>query len=115
MDLHATNELYLEPLTPRPRPLRRADLDASGGGRAPTVYNSVDLATTLVREIVESVKRNLKVDWTKPHRENVQANVRWAVKMVLRNRGVSRGHFQFILNQVMEQAEARYERWPMAA
>lgn len=69
----------------------------------------------LVRDVVESVKRNLKVDWTKPHRENVQANVRRAVKMVLRNRGVSRDHFQFILNRVMEQAEARYENWPMAA
>lgn len=69
----------------------------------------------LVREVTEAVKRNLKVDWTKPHRENVKAGVQAAVKMVLRRRGVRGEHFQFILNRVMEQAEARYESWPMAA
>ena len=56
-----------------------------------------------------------QVDWTKPHRENVKASVQAAVKMVLRRRGVRKDHFQFILNRVMEQAEARYESWPMAA
>jgi type I restriction enzyme, R subunit len=69
----------------------------------------------LVRDVVETVKRNLKVDWTKPHRDNVKANVQAAVKLVLRRRQVRGDHFQFILNRIMEQAEARYEDWPMVA
>ena len=69
---------------------------------------------TLVREVTEAVKGNLKVDWTKPHRENVKASVQSAVKMVLRKRGVKGEHFHFILKRIMEQAEARYESWPVA-
>jgi restriction endonuclease HindI-like protein len=41
-------------------------------------------------ESVKSVKKNLKVDWTKPHREDVKAAVRAAVKVVLRKRGVTK-------------------------
>lgn len=69
----------------------------------------------LVREIVESVKKNLRVDWTKPHRENVRAAVVSSVKMVLRKRKVKREQFQFILHRVMQQAEALYHDWPMRA
>lgn len=69
----------------------------------------------LVREVVQSVKRNLKVDWTKPHRENVRAGVLAAVKMVLRRKGIRAEQFDFILKRVMEQAEALYESWPMVA
>jgi type I restriction enzyme R subunit len=69
----------------------------------------------LVREIVQSLKKKLKVDWTKSHREDVKAEVRSAVKMVLRKNKVKAEQFQFILNRVMEQAEALYENWPMAA
>ncbi|NBB87162.1 MAG: HsdR family type I site-specific deoxyribonuclease [Bacteroidetes bacterium] len=68
----------------------------------------------LVREIVGVVKNNLEVDWTKPHRENVKASVKSAVKMVLRRRGIGAEHFQFILSRVMEQAETRYREWPKA-
>lgn len=67
----------------------------------------------LVREIVEAVRRNLKVDWTKPHRENVKAGVKVAVRMVLRKRGIKADQFDFILARVMEQAEAIYGEWPM--
>ena len=45
----------------------------------------------LIRDVVQSVKKNLKVDWTKPHREDVKAGVRAAVKTVLRKRGVKKG------------------------
>ncbi len=69
----------------------------------------------LVREVVQAVKRNLKVDWTKPHRENVKAAVLAEVKMVLRRRGVRADKFQFILNSIMKQAEAMYQDWPLAA
>ena len=69
----------------------------------------------LVREVVQAVKRNLKVDWTKPHRENVKAAVLAEVKMVLRRRHIRAEQFQFILNSIMKQAEAMYEDYPMAA
>ena len=69
----------------------------------------------LARDVVQAVKRNLKVDWTKPHRESVKASVQAEVKMVLRRRGVKAEQFQFILNSIMKQAEAMYEDWPVAA
>jgi len=69
----------------------------------------------LVHEVVETVKRNLRVDWTKPHRENVKSGVQAAVKRVLRNRRVKRAHFQFILSRVMKQAEEMYRDWPLSA
>ena len=69
----------------------------------------------LVRDVVQAVKRNLKVDWTKPHRENVKAAVRAEVRMVLRRKGIKAEQFQFILSSIMKQAEALYEDWPLAA
>ena len=69
----------------------------------------------LVREIVQVVKRNLKVDWTKPHRQNAKAGVVAVVKIVLRRNKIKAEQFDFILNRVMKQAEALYEDWPMAA
>jgi len=69
----------------------------------------------LIRDIVQAVKRNLKVDWTKPHRQDVKAGVVAAVKMVLRRKKIKAKQFDFILNRVMKQAEALYEDWPMAA
>jgi len=69
----------------------------------------------LVREIVQAVKKNLKVDWTKPHREDVKAGVRAAVKAVLRRRGVKAEHLESLTKQVITQAEAMFKDWPLAA
>ena len=69
----------------------------------------------LIHEVVQTVKRNLKVDWTEPHREDVKAGVRAAVKRVLRARGVRAEHFDAIVGRIMEQAEALYAEWPLAA
>ena len=69
----------------------------------------------LVREVVHAVRKNLKVDWTLPHRENVKAEVRAAVKMVLRKKKIKAEQFEFILGRIMEQAEALYENYPVAA
>jgi type I restriction enzyme R subunit len=66
----------------------------------------------LVRDVVQSVKDNLEVDWTKPHRENVQASVRSAVKRVLRRNGVTGDEMQAVQEQIMEQAESLYGDWP---
>ena len=88
-----------------------AFLDAIEGLSEGDLYDKPFLCD-LVREIVQAVQNNLQVDWTKPHREAVKASVVSAVKMVLRRRGIEKKHFQFILNRVMEQAEALYADWP---
>jgi type I restriction enzyme R subunit len=47
----------------------------------------------LVHEVVQVIKRNLKVDWIQPHREDIKAAVRTAVKRVLRSKGVKASDF----------------------
>jgi type I restriction enzyme, R subunit len=69
----------------------------------------------LIHDVVRSIKRNLKVDWTQPHREAVRAELRVAVKRVLRRRGVQSDHFDLLLPSIMAQAEAQYRHWPLAA
>ena len=69
----------------------------------------------LIRDVVQSVKKNLKVDWTKPHREDVKAGVRAAVKTVLRKRGVKKELLNTLTDKVIVQAEAMFKDWPLAA
>jgi hypothetical protein len=69
----------------------------------------------LVRDVVQAVKENLKADWTKPHREDVKAGVRAAVKTLLRKRGVKLEHLETLTKQVIIQAEAMFREWPIAA
>jgi type I restriction enzyme R subunit len=69
----------------------------------------------LIRDVVQAVKKNLKVDWTQPHREDVKAGVRAAVKNVLRRRGVDREQLEALTNKVIAQAEALFKSWPLAA
>ena len=79
-----------------------------------TLYDEKFLCD-LVRDVVQAVKKNLKVDWTKPHREDVKAGVRAAVKTVLRKRGVKPEHLETLTKQVIIQAEAMFKEWPLAA
>ncbi len=81
---------------------------------AATLYDEQFLCD-LVRDVVQAVKKNLKVDWTKPHREDVKAGVRAAVKVVLRRRGVKSEHLEALTRQVILQAEAMFKEWPLAA
>lgn len=69
----------------------------------------------LVHEVVQSVKRNLKVDWTAPHRDDVRSAIRAAVKRTLRNRGVKPQDFDRFLEVVMEQAIRSFAVWPLIA
>lgn len=69
----------------------------------------------LIHEAVETIKRNLKVDWTQPHREDVKAAVRAGVKRVLRKRNVREQDFDPFIDRIMEQAEAIFKEWPQAA
>lgn len=62
-----------------------------------------------------SIKRNLKVDWTEPHRHAIKAAVRVSVKNVLRKRGVKAEDLEGFVAAVMEQAEASFRDWPVAA
>jgi type I restriction enzyme R subunit len=71
--------------------------------------------TGLIHDVVQTVRRNLKVDWTEPHRDAVRAEVRAAVRRVLRTREVRREHFDFLIERIMEQAAALYADWPLAA
>ncbi len=79
-----------------------------------TVYDEKFLAS-LIHDVVVAVKRNLKVDWTEPHRDAVQAEVRSAVRRVLRSRDVRREDFDYLVEKIMEQAAALYRYWPQAA
>lgn len=63
----------------------------------------------LIRDVVHAIKKNLKVDWTEPHREDVKAGVRAAVKTVLRKRGVKPEHLETLKRKVIVQAEAMFK------
>lgn len=76
---------------------------------------SQDFLRDLVHEVVQSIKRNLKVDWTEPHREDVKAAVRSTVKRVLRNKGVKAEDLEPFFAAIMAQAEAIFADWPQAA
>lgn len=76
---------------------------------------AVPVLRALVHDIVDAVKRNLKVDWTEPHREDVRSAIRAAVKRALRRHDVRADEFDGVLERVIEQAEALYSKWPAAA
>jgi type I restriction enzyme R subunit len=59
--------------------------------------------------------RNLKVDWTELHRDDVRAGVRSAVRRVLRERDVGANDLEPLVAAVMQQAEQVYREWPLAA
>ena len=67
----------------------------------------------LIHDVVGTIKRNLKVDWTEPHRMDVKAAVQAAVKRTLRRRGVRAEDFAPFLTYILTQAEALYADWPV--
>src|SRR5262249_7647928 len=77
-----------------------------------TVYDQAFLRD-LIHDVVLTIKKNLKVDWTEPHREDVKAAVRAAVRRVLRRRGIREEDFDPLLERIMQQAEAIYADWPL--
>lgn len=83
-------------------------------GNADGVYEDAFLRA-LVHDVVQTIKANLKVDWTEAHREDVKAGVQSAVKRTLLARGIKPQDFGRILPFVMRQAEALYRDWPMVA
>jgi len=81
-----------------------------------TIYDQQFLCD-LIHDVVVTIKKNLKVDWTEPHREDVKAAVRSAVRRVLRRRGVKEEDFEQFMIRIMQQAEALYadNYWLMMA
>jgi len=64
----------------------------------------------LVHKVVDSVKKNLQLDWTK--KDNAKAAIRLAVKKELRGK-VPFSELDKLLKEVIEQAEGQYRDWPM--
>ena len=64
----------------------------------------------LVHKVVNSVKKNLQLDWTK--KENAKAAIRLALKRELRGI-VPFSELDNLMKEVIEQAEGQYKEWPM--
>ncbi len=69
----------------------------------------------LVHDVVQTIKRNLKVDWTEPHRDEVRAEIRIAVRRVLRSKNVKGEDLEPLMAAVIRQAETSWRDWPLAA
>ncbi len=66
----------------------------------------------IARELVDTVRKNVKVDWTV--RENVRAHLRVLVKRILRKHGYPPDKQEKATQIVLEQAEALSEGWAAA-
>lgn len=55
------------------------------------------------------------MDWTEPHRDDVRAAIRSAVRRTLRRRKVKEEDLDPFVEQIISQAEALYADWPAAA
>jgi type I restriction enzyme R subunit len=64
----------------------------------------------LVKKLVETIKKNLSIDWTE--HENVKSKVRASVKRLLRRHGFSPVRYPMTIDLIMKQAEALYRDWP---
>ncbi len=66
----------------------------------------------IARELVETVKKNVTIDWT--IRENVRAQLRVLVKRILRKHGYPPDKQEKATQTVLEQAEVLSETWAAA-
>lgn len=83
-------------------------------GLLPPIYGGSNM-DAVVHDVVRAVRRNLKVDWTEPHRSEVKAAVKAAVKRVLRRRGARPEDLEGLTDAVMAQAVALWKDWPRVA
>jgi type I restriction enzyme R subunit len=67
---------------------------------------------TIARELVETVRKNVTIDWTM--RENVRAQLRVIVKRILRKHGYPPDKQEKATQLVLEQAEVLSEGWATA-
>ncbi len=73
-----------------------------------TAIKDIALINEIVKEVTAAVKKNLQIDWYK--KSDAKAQIMLAVKRVLLKKGVS-AELKEILDEIMEQAEARYREW----
>ena len=66
----------------------------------------------IARELVETVRNNVTIDWTL--RENVRAQLRVLVKRILRKHGYPPDKQEKATQTVLEQAEACSAEWVVA-
>ena len=71
-----------------------------------------DTLRAIARELVETVRRNVTIDWTL--RENVRAYLRSRVRRILRQHGYPPDKQEKATQTVLEQAEVLSEDWAMA-
>ncbi|MEI2583287.1 type I restriction enzyme endonuclease domain-containing protein [Scytonema sp. PRP1] len=67
------------------------------------------LMQAIARELVETVRRNVTIDWTQ--KESVKANLRRLVKRLLRKYGYPPDKQEKATVMVLEQAETLYKNW----
>lgn len=70
------------------------------------------LMQTIARELVETVRRNVTIDWTE--RETVRAHLRRLVKRVLRKYDYPPAKQEKATQTVLEQAEMLSAEWAVA-
>jgi type I restriction enzyme R subunit len=66
----------------------------------------------LVKQIVQSIKKNLQVDWYK--KPDAKAQMMLAVKKTLRGK-VTLEELNVVMDEIMEQATERYREWSVGA
>ncbi len=71
-----------------------------------------DTLRDIARELVETVRRNVTIDWTL--RENVRAHLRVLVRRILRRHGYPPDKQEKATQTVLEQAEVLSEGWAVA-
>ncbi|MBP6834298.1 MAG: type I restriction endonuclease subunit R [Deltaproteobacteria bacterium] len=72
-----------------------------------------DALRTIARELVETVRRNVTIDWTV--KESVRAKLRVIVKRILRKYGYPPDKQEAATNTVLQQAELLSEFWTATA
>jgi len=77
--------------------------------RLEDMLNATTRLTIAARELVETVKKNVTIDWTM--RENVQAQLRVYVKRILRKYGYPPDMQEQATQTVLAQAKVLSEVW----
>lgn len=72
-----------------------------------------DTLKTTARELVETVRKNVTIDWTV--KESVRAKLRVIVKRILRKYGYPPDKQEAATNTVLQQAELLTEFWGAGA
>jgi len=71
-----------------------------------------DTLRAIARELVETVRNNVTIDWTM--RENVRAHLRVLVKRILRKHGYPPDKQERATQTVLDQAEVLSADWAFA-